>query len=72
MRMKLISECALGEGKVSVDQALHDSLVYMRERVVNGPPRPTMTRLANIWVLCADACFEADHPVWVAGIGWDS
>ena len=69
MRMKLIGERALGEGKVGVDQALRESLVYMRDRVVNGPPRQIMTKLANTWFLYTDACFETGHPVWEAGIG---
>ena len=69
MRMKLIGERALGEGKAELDQALRDSLVYMRDRVINGPPRQVMTRLANTWFLYTDACYEADHPSWVAGLG---
>ena len=68
MRVKLIGERALGEGKADVDQA-HDSLAYMRDRVINGPPRQIMTRLANTWFLYTDACYEANHPNWVAGLG---
>ena len=76
MRMKLIGERALGEGKAELDSMLRDSLVYMRDRVLNGPPREVMTRLANAWFLYTDACYEAGHPNWVAGlggvlVGWD-
>ena len=76
MHMKLIGERALGEGKAELDQNLRDSLVYMRDRVVNGPPRKVETRLANTWFLYTDACYEANHPSWVAGLGgvlvsWD-
>ena len=76
MRVKLIGERALGEGKAELDQGLRDSLVYMRDRVLNGAPREVMTRLANTWFLYTDACYEADHPSWVAGLGgvlvsWD-
>ena len=76
MHMKLIGERALGEGKAELDQCLRDSLVYMRDRVINGPPREVRTRLANTWFLYTDACYEANHPNWVAGLGgvlvsWD-
>ena len=69
MHMKLIGERALGEGKTVLDQSLRDSLVYMRDRVISGPPREVMTRLANTWFLYTDACYEANHPSWVAGLG---
>ena len=76
MHMKLIGERALGEGKAELDQALRDSLEYMRDRVINGPPRQVTTRLSNTWFMFTDACYEADHPSWVAGLGgvlasWD-